>query len=398
MQNRRQFLKVAGTALGGMMLLPEFLMAIPQSAKELLTGAEDLEHILVVIQLSGGNDGLNTFIPYGNPAYYELRSGLAIPKNEILTVNSTMGFNPAMKGFSDIFQDGNASILQNVGYPNPDRSHFRSTEIWQTASNTEEYLSTGWIGRHLDSTCGTKNILGAVNIDSIDSLALQGSNVHSISLQNPEQFERQIKGMNNVDDSPNENPNLAYVKKLAVSAFEGSDQIKSALEKSEKYDINYPDSSIGKSLRWISRMIKGDLKTKIYYTSFGGFDTHANQLNTHKNKLGQLSDAVKVFYDDLKTSNLIDRTSILVFSEFGRRVIPNGSNGTDHGKAAPVFLIGGKAKGKIIGNDPDLVNLNQGDVNFTSDFRSIYATILKNKFNSDLKTVGLDSFKPINLF
>jgi len=398
MQNRRKFLKVASTAFGGMLFLPEFLTSIPVTAKELLSGVEELENILVVIQLSGGNDGLNTFIPYGNPAYYELRSGLAIPKTDILTLNNTMGFNPAMKGFADIFQNGNASVIQNVGYPNPDRSHFRSTEIWQTASNTEEYLSTGWLGRYLDASCASKNILDAVNIDSIDSLALQGSNVHSISLQNPEQFEKQIKGMNSIDNSPDENSNLAYVKKLAVSAFEGSDQIKKALEVSEKYDVNYPDSSIGKNLRWISRMIKGDLKTKVYYTSFGGFDTHANQLNTHKNKLGQLSDAVKVFYDDLKTSNLIDRTSILVFSEFGRRVVPNGSNGTDHGKAAPVFLIGGNTKGKIIGNDPDLVNLNQGDVAFTTDFRSIYGTILKNKFNSDLKAVGLDSFKPIGLF
>ena len=395
---RRKFLKVAGTALGGMILLPEFLMAIPQSARELLQEAEELENILVVIQLSGGNDGLNTFVPYGNPAYYELRSGLAIPKPNILTVNNTMGWHPAMKGFADIFQDGNATVVQNVGYPNPDRSHFRSTEIWQTASNTEEYLSTGWLGRYLDASCTTKDILGAVNIDNIDSLALQGNNIHSISLQNPEQFEKQIKGMNSIDDSPDENPNLAYVKKLAISAFEGSDQIKKALEKSEKYTTNYPDSPIGKNLKWISRMIKGDLNTKVYYTSFGGFDTHANQLNTHKNKLGALSEAVKAFYDDLKTSNLIDKTSIVVFSEFGRRVVPNGSNGTDHGKAAPVFIIGGKTKGKIVGVDPDLNNLNQGDINFTTDFRNIYATILKNKFNSDLKTVGLESFKPISLF
>jgi uncharacterized protein (DUF1501 family) len=398
MQDRRKFLKIAGTAIGGFILLPEFLVAMPKSERELAIGAEDLDQILIVIQLNGGNDGLNTFIPYGNEAYYTLRSGLAIPKAEVLKVNQSMGWHPGMKGFADIFQDGNASVIQNVGYPNPDRSHFRSSEIWETASNSHEYLSSGWIGRHLDATCDDKDILGAVNIDSIDSLALQGKNAHSISFRNPEQFEKQIKGMNALENTTDINPNLAYVKKLAVSAFEGSDQIKQALKKSQGFDVKYPDTAIGKNLSWISRMIKGDLQTKVYYTSLGGFDTHANQLNTHKNKLIQLSDSVKALYDDLKASNLIDRTSILIFSEFGRRVIPNASKGTDHGKAAPVFLIGGKNKGKIIGKNPDLINLSQGDLSFTTDFREIYAGILKNKFKSNLKGTGLESFKDIHLF
>lgn len=398
MQDRRKFIKIAGTALGGCVLLPEFLTAMPKSEGELASGREDINQILIVIQLNGGNDGLNTFIPYGNEAYYSLRGGLAIPKSEVLTINQSMGWHPGMKGFSEIFQDGNASVIQNVGYPNPDRSHFRSSEIWETASHSHEYLSSGWIGRYLDATCDDKDILGGLNINSTDSLALQGKNTHSISFQNPEQFEKQIKGMNTLENSSDINPNLAYVRKLAVSAFEGSEQIKQALKKSEVFDIKYPDTAIGKNLRWISRMIKGDLQTKVYYTSLGGFDTHANQLNTHKNKLSQLSDSVKALYDDLKASNLIDRTSILIFSEFGRRVIPNASKGTDHGKAAPVFLIGGKNKGKIIGKNPDLENLSQGDIDFTTDFREIYASILKNKFKSNLKGTGLESFNDIQLF
>jgi uncharacterized protein (DUF1501 family) len=399
MKTRREFIKVAGTAIGGMVLIPEFLKAIPLSTKERLQGYENANEIVVVIQLSGGNDGLNTFIPFGNSDYYSLRKNIAIPTDSTLKINDVMGWHYSMRGFYDIMQEGNLSVVQNVGYPNPDRSHFRSMEIWQTASDTSEYLDTGWLGRYLDASCKENQVLGGLNLDNIDALAMQGKNLHNIALQNPDQFEKQIKGMNVISDTGIKNDNLAYVRKLSFSAFEGADQIRKALNKTSQYTKDsYPDNALGKNLYWMSRMIKGNLNTKVYYTSFGGFDTHADQLGIQKNRLEQLSTSVKAFYDDMKASGLMNNVTVLVFSEFGRRVIPNGSNGTDHGKAAPVFIIGGNNTGKIIGSNPNLSNLNEGDLQFEYDFRRVYSSILKNKLQADLTTVGLDKYKTLEIF
>ncbi|HWZ21819.1 MAG TPA: hypothetical protein VNW06_04155, partial [Cytophagaceae bacterium] len=288
MKTRREFIKVAGTAIGGMVLIPEFLKAIPLSTKERLQGYENANEIVVVIQLSGGNDGLNTFIPFGNSDYYSLRKNIAIPTDSTLKINDVMGWHYSMRGFYDIMQEGNLSVVQNVGYPNPDRSHFRSMEIWQTASDTSEYLDTGWLGRYLDASCKENQVLGGLNLDNIDALAMQGKNLHNIALQNPDQFEKQIKGMNVISDTGIKNDNLAYVRKLSFSAFEGADQIRKALNKTSQYTKDsYPDNALGKNLYWMSRMIKGNLNTKVYYTSFGGFDTHADQLGIQKNRLEQ---------------------------------------------------------------------------------------------------------------
>ena len=396
MKDRRDFIKVFGTAFAGMVLLPEFLKAIPLNDAELASGTENTEQILVCIQLSGGNDGLNTFIPYMDDAYYEMRGSLAIPRNQVLAAGNSMGWHPSMQGFSDIMQDGGMSVIQNIGYPNPDRSHFRSMEIWQTASDTDKYLNTGWLGRYLDATCEGSQLKG-VNIDIIDSLAMQGSELHSIALQNPESFEKQMRGMHAVTDTTTSNANLAYVRKLAVSAFEGADQIGKAMEKTAAFKISgYPDNALAKNLYWVSRMIQGNLNSKVYYTSFGGFDTHANQLGVQKNKLEQVSLAVKAFYSDIKAAGLMDRVTVMVFSEFGRRVVPNGSGGTDHGKAAPLFIIGGKNKGSVIGQNPNFNNLSQGDLPFEYDFRRVYSTILNQKLATDPALVGLSDHKTIS--
>ena len=370
------------------MFLPKFLNAMPH--QDLMEGFAADRQVLVVIQLNGGNDGLNTFIPYENSAYYDLRKSIAIPKDQVLKAAAGgMGWNPAMRGFADIQQAGDMTVLQNVGYPNPNRSHFRSIEIWQTGSKADEYLNRGWLGRYLDATCAPEEPLGALNIDNIENPALMGSISHTLTMQDPDKFERQLRALTEDNDEHlDENPNLDFVRKLMINSFEGSDQIKKALNQSKKALSSYPKQGLAKNLEWIGKMVKGGLPTSVYYTGLGSFDTHSNQLSKHKNLLTEVSESVKAFYDDMKTAGLKDNVTVMIFSEFGRRVKDNGS-GTDHGAAAPVFIIGGKNQGKILGNNPDLLNLNNGDLKHELDFRSVYATILKQKLGVEPSKVQI---------
>jgi uncharacterized protein (DUF1501 family) len=393
MNSRRNFLKIVGTTTGGMLFLPEFLTALPSGLYP--NNFLGNRQIVVTLQLNGGNDGLNTFIPYENPLYYEYRRNIGIPKNEVLKIGNGMGFHPIMTGMHQIMQDGNLSVIQNVGYPNPNRSHFRSVEIWQTATNSHEYSSTGWLGRYLDATCKGDDPIGGMTIDSIDAPALRGQAAHSLTMTDPIRFEKQLKALKSGQDDPIiEHPNLDFVRKLMIGSFEGADQIQVALEKTKIGMPTYPKHGLATNLAWVARMIKGDLPTSVYYTSLSGFDTHSNQKPKHQNLWKEVSESVKAFYDDMKTAGLLQNVTLMIFSEFGRRAKENGS-GTDHGAAAPVFVIGGGNKGKIMGANPDLSDLNNGDLKFQTDFRSIYATILKQKLNTNPINIGIQTV-PIN--
>jgi uncharacterized protein (DUF1501 family) len=391
--SRRNFLKIVGTTTGGMLLVPKFLPAMP--SPELYRGYATNRNVLVVIQLNGGNDGLNTFIPYESPQYYEFRKAIAIPKEQVLKgAAGGMGWNPAMPGFAEIQQAGHMAVIQNVGYPNPNRSHFRSIEIWQTASAENEYLRTGWLGRYLDATCQPGDSLGALNLETIDNPSLIGADSHALTMQDPQRFERLLKGLNEHSDDPfDENPNLDFVRKLMIGSFEGSDQIAKALAKSGgpapgTQSPTYPRYKLAQNLNWMAKMIKGGLPTPVYYTGMGSFDTHSNQVGKQKALLTELSASVKAFYDDMLAANLLDQVTILIFSEFGRRVHDNGS-GTDHGAAAPLFVIGGKNSGKIMGSNPDLDNLLQGDLKHQYDFRSVYASVLHQRLGVDPVQAGI---------
>ena len=348
------------------------------------------KNILVVIQLNGGNDGLNTFIPYSTPQYYDFRKTIAIPKEQVLKAAAGgMGWHPVMKGFADIQQAGHLSVVQNVGYPNPNRSHFRSIEIWQTGSASNEYLNSGWLGRYLDATCAPDNPLGALNLDNIDNLSLTGGNSHALTMQDPKRFEQLLKSLKENNQDPlDENPNLDFVRKLMIGSFEGSDQIKKALEKSKDLTPQYPRYGLAQNLSWMAKMIKGGLETPVYYTGLGSFDTHSNQLGKQKQLLTELSESVKAFYDDMMAANMMGNVTLMIFSEFGRRVKDNGS-GTDHGTAAPVFIIGGNNKGQIIGANPNFDDLVNGDLKHEHDFRSVYASILKQKLGVDPLKAGI---------
>lgn len=387
--NRRNFLSLTGTFTGGTLLLPNFLHAFGTS-NQIITG----EECVVFIQLNGGNDGLNTFIPFDNPLYYDLRPNIGIAKDKVIGKTKGMGFNPALKDFATMQQNGHLSIIQNVGYPEPNRSHFRSQEIWQTASNTNEYLSEGWLGRYLDIHCQDHQPTAGINIDSIDNLSLKGKQPNSVTVKDPNRFKVRIDS--DKTSKLSDNPQLDFVRKIANTVTEGSEEIQKALTNS-KSEITYPKSGLSKNLEWMARLIKGNLNSKVYYTSLNGFDTHDNQINTHARVLTELNDAVYSFYQDLKEAKLLQNVTVVVFSEFGRRVKDNG-NGTDHGTAAPMFVIGGNNKGIIMGNNPNLSDLDNGDLKYEIDFRSVYSSLLENKLNFNPKNIGLKNNSLTGLF
>ena len=386
--NRRNFLSLTGTFTGGLFVLPEFLHAFGNS-NSIITG----EECVVFIQLNGGNDGLNTFIPFENDLYYDLRPKIALSKNDIIGKFNGMAFHPALKDFANIQQNGHLSVIQNVGYPEPNRSHFRSQEIWQTATDSNKYMNEGWLGRYLDLQCKDHNPIAGINLDTIDNLALKGIEPNFITVKDPNKFKSNSAAENSKLSS---NPQLDFVRKIANSVTEGASEIQKALINSTTENA-YPKTGLGKNLEWIARLVKGNLNSKVYYTSLNGFDTHDNQLAIHKNKLTELNDAVFSFYTELKQAKVLQNVTIIVFSEFGRRVKDNG-NGTDHGTAAPMFIIGGNNKGQIIGENPNLSDLDSGDLKHHIDFRSVYAAILEQKLNFKPTEIGIKNKKIEGLF
>jgi len=379
--NRRDFMKLTGTCTGGLLVLPDFLYSF--ALQENLTAADSC---IVFIQLNGGNDGLNTFIPYQDELYYKYRPAIALSKDEVINATGGMAFHPALKGLAEIQQKGDLTVIQNVGYPGANRSHFRSMEVWQTASPVDEYLTQGWLGRFLDLECKDHQPTAAITIDSLDSPALKGNGINNYTVKDPGKMASGKLKQNVVLSN---NPQLDFVRKIAESVTEGSTLIQKAI-KNAANDVTYPQTGLAKNMEWIAKLIKGGLNSKIYYTSINGFDTHSNQKKAHKGKLSEVGDAALAFYNDIKAANKLQEVTVVIFSEFGRRVQDNG-NGTDHGLAAPMFIIGGKNKGKVIGRNPDLVNLEKGDLVHETDFRSVYAALLKDKFSFDPAQIGISN-------
>ena len=386
---RRSFLKLTASAAGGLLVFPNFL-----SAENLLFGVEDhQDNVLIFIQLNGGNDGLNTFIPFEDPLYYANRPKIGIPKDKVIHANNSLGFHPALKDLATIAQEGNLTIVQNVGYPNPNRSHFRSQEIWQTAAGSKQYLDYGWLGRYLDIQCKEED-LAAVNVDNIDNLALKAAQASGLTIKDFNKISRY-----HTEDSVlklSANPQLDFVRKLQYASLEGMTEINKALQNAQHFNETYANNPLAKNLEWMSKLIKGGLNSKIYYTSLSGFDTHNNQLQNHHKQLIILNDALFSLYKDVKANNLLSKVTVVVFSEFGRRVKENGT-GTDHGTAGPMIIIGGKNKGKIVGKNANLNNLDNGDLIFEHDFRSVYATLLQHKlsFNPKLININNEAIKDI---
>ncbi|MES2733487.1 MAG: DUF1501 domain-containing protein, partial [Bacteroidota bacterium] len=388
MNSRRDFLKKSALATTGTMLIPNFLKAFEANQMGLSQGTPD--RILVIIQLSGGNDGLNTIVPYRNDIYYRERPSLAIPKEKVLRINDEIGFNPALSALNDIYDDGLLTIVNNVGYPNPDRSHFRSMDIWHTASDADKYVNTGWIGRYLDANCPTNctEPYNAIEVDDMLSLAMKGNKIKGLAVKNPEKLYKQAHNSyfeqlstsqsftNN--SSLDEHENVSYLYKTLAETLSSADYIYNKWNGSKIYKTNltYPASEIGKRLKTVAELILTGINTNVYYVSISGFDTHINQLEQQNRLLQAYCEAVSVFTQDMKENNRIDDVMVMTFSEFGRRVKQNASNGTDHGTANNLFLINGRLKkSKVFNEAPNLTDLDEGDLKYTIDFRNIYATL-----------------------
>jgi uncharacterized protein (DUF1501 family) len=403
---RRDFLRtsVLGAALSWtvpVFIERTFSVLNAEAAESSLQMATGKDHpILVVLQLAGGNDGLNAVVPYVDDAYYRARPTIGIAKDKVIDLNGHIGFNPALAPFKALYDEGHLALLQGVGYPNPNRSHFRSTEIWQTASDSNKIIRTGWLGRYFDNCCSGEEATVGVALGGQLPQAFTSDNPTGITL-NPgsrlgfaketdaseQALFNQLNGIDHdtlsgasIGDLSGPNSSgmtaIEYLQRTALDAQVGTDKIAEILRR-VKPEATYPKTQLGNSLSLISRLIAGGLPTRVYYASQGGYDTHNAQENSHNRLLGDLANAVAAFCQDLKSKGIFDRVMTITFSEFGRRVAENASKGTDHGTAAPMFVSGGGIKPGIYGRSPSLEQLDAGDLIYNVDFRSVYATILK---------------------
>ena len=391
---RREFLQ-AGSLATASFMLPKFLkaferpMMVPPGNK-----------VMVVIQFSGGNDGLNTVIPVRNDIYYKERPKLGIQKDQSLLITDEVGLNPALEAFKGLYDDGSLAIMNSVGYPNPDRSHFRSMDIWQSASASNEYVNTGWLGRYLDAQCkGCDKPTQAVELDDVLSLALKGEESKGLAFKDPKRLYNSATGkyFKEIDaDHQAGEQTIDYLYKTMSETLSSADYIYQQ-SKAHPSGEAYPNTELGKDLKTIASLIFSDINTKVYYVSLGSFDTHVNQDNQQKRLFTELNDAVKAFTNDLKKNNRFQDVMMMTFSEFGRRVSQNASGGTDHGTANNMFFISGGLKQKgILNAMPDLADLNEGDLKHKVDFKNVYATVLNKWLGADDKMILGSKFEYLN--
>jgi uncharacterized protein (DUF1501 family) len=365
--------------------------------------------ILVVLQMAGGNDGLNMVVPFVDDAYHRARPRLSLPADQILEIDNYVGLNPKLAGLKSLYDEGHVAIVQGVGYPNPNRSHFRSTEIWQTASDADRTLNDGWLGRYFDNCCAGADPTVGVAIGEETPQAFAAKNPTGVTFSRPEQFRfrpsepdggrmsaeetlfRQLNETASGEEAiaapdgasvgaingktKSDLSTLDFLQRTALDAQLSSDKILAIARKS-KSTVTYPQGQLASGLNIIARMIGGGLATRVYYASQGGFDTHAGQVNAHQRLMTEFNDAVAAFVSDLKQQGNFERVVLMTFSEFGRRVQENANGGTDHGTAAPMFLLGGAIKPGLFGKYPSLTDLDHGDLKFNTDFRSVYGTVL----------------------
>ena len=409
--HRRDFLRsslAASTLVSmGAGTIPGFL---DRSARAAADAPKDDGRVLVVVQLLGGNDGLNTVIPHKDDGYIKGRRALRIGSSQVAKITPEVGLHPSMGRMAKLCEDGKLAIVQGVGYPNPDRSHFRSMEIWETARTETGALETGWLGRALDAhpTPVGGDIAGLCVGSRTLPLALRAKKADVPSLDSLEQYRLRLGGddaskrasRTAIDDvaraGRGDDPLLGFLRRSTLAAYDSSRRLEGIAQ--AKSAGAYPNFGLAKRLELIAQIIKAGFKTRIYYTTLDGFDTHANQLGTHAALLTELSDSLGAFHADLASAGQADRVAVLAFSEFGRRVAENASSGTDHGAAAPVFVLGPVAKAGLVGEHPSFDDLDDGDLKHHTDFRRVYASLLDTWLGLPSAPIVGEGFAPIGLF
>ena len=438
LQTRREFLRttVLGSALSW--TVPAFLAntfsalqsEAADSATQIATGKDGT--ILVVLQMAGGNDGINTVVPYTNDFYHNARPRIGLSADKVLDLNGEIGFHGSMTGFKDLYDSGNLAVVQGVGYPNPNRSHFRSTEIWQTASDADKVEKYGWLGRYFDNDCAGCDPAVGVTIGNQMPEAFFAKKPTGICFNNPQNYrfvpgehpkpgqtdltEESYKKLNELDaNGADENSGgsigmlaagmpmqggsaIDYIQRTALDAQVSSDEVRNIASRVQNQAV-YPASQLGNSLKLVAKLIGGGLPTRIYYVSQGGYDTHVNQVPTQQRLLKDLGDSTKSFVADLKAQGNMQRVLVMTFSEFGRRVTENANGGTDHGAAAPLVIVGNKVTAGLLGQYPSLAtqDLFEGDIKYTVDFRSVYAAVLENWLKTPSAPILGRQFQPLQL-
>lgn len=435
---RRAFL--SGSAKGAILAsaaatLPAFLQrsAFALAPKAGVASAPADERILVVVQLAGGNDGLNTVVPFMDSAYHKLRPSIGIGEKSVLRLaksgpTSGLGLHPQLAGMKELYDEGLMTLVQGVGYPNPNRSHFKSMDIWHTADTTA--TGNGWLGRYFDNECcgsaphkngappnneqakpKAPNPMAGIAIGREAPLAMQGQTSKPIGFESPDLFRwlandidpalaERYSAINRAGsaDAADPHSNAAFLMRTALDAQISSDLIRKAVAR--RTPASYPGNELSRQLAMVGAMIKAGLSTRVYYVTLGGFDTHAGQggeQGRHGQLMSQLGGALKAFYADLREQGNDGRVLTMSFSEFGRRVAQNASGGTDHGAAAPMFLFGPMVKAGVVGNHPSLTDLDEGDLKYGIDFRSVYAAILEDWLKADSRVVLEGSYRPASV-
>jgi len=410
---RRRFLQStlgASALLSTSTTVPWLLGRTAQAVERGPRGKSGGERVLVVVQLSGGNDGLNTVVPYADDSYAKNRIALRIERNQVLKLDDTVGLHPSLKSFQKLLDKQRFAVVQGVGYPNPDRSHFSSMDIWHTAERDEAKRQEGWLGRTVAAEAARRRDGAEVSGTDAEALHLGGgplplalvSRTTAVpSFESIDGFRLRASDVDprtlaTVAAAPREGSEmLAFLQRTTLNAYAASERVQAAIA-SRPAGAAYPERGLARKLRSVAQLIDADLATRVYYVSLDGFDTHANQRETHANLLAELSDSVAAFLDDLAQRGHLERTAVLMFSEFGRRVKENASLGTDHGAAAPLFVAGGAVQSGVIGKHPSLADLDrEGDMKFHTDFRRVYAALLDGWLGVSSREVLGATYEPL---
>lgn len=386
--DRRSFLKAAGA-------IPLATLAPGLMAAAAPAGA-DGDRILVLVELKGGNDGLNTVVPYGDREYYRQRERLAIDRDQVHQLGKGLGLHPAMESLMAPWQARDLAVVLGVGYPDPNRSHFRSIEIWETASNSNEFRTEGWLAELLRGAAPARELTADGIVIGRDSMGpLAGRDVRALAIDDPGRFIREARKFK-TGEAPTRNAALSHILDVQQDLQDAAEQLRRRMDQAPKLKTDFPGGRFARQLEIAARLLGARVPLAVIKVSHGGFDTHSGQAGQHQRLLGELAQGLAAFRSAMQEVGLWDRVLVMTYSEFGRRVRVNGSAGTDHGTAAPHFVMGGRVNGGFYGEQPSLVNLQNGDLVHTVDFRSLYATVAQRWWGVPAGTLG-GAHRPLEL-